>query len=114
MCGGWTSGDGRRHENVRHGGRTLQGKADGMVQSALDFIRHLMSKERETLGFLPISEIERRAALGRVELAYDNGDPCGYLVTGKGRGWLPIHQACVAADARLIDHGRRLVQAALE
>jgi GNAT superfamily N-acetyltransferase len=39
-------------------------------------------------------------------------EPCGYGVLGFDPDWIPLHQVCVARDARRLEHGRALIAAA--
>ena len=76
------------------------------------FVTALMKRDTDALGFLPASEVARRAERGRVLLCSDNDEPCGYAVLGFNPDWVPLHQVCVARDARRLEHGRDLVEQA--
>lgn len=71
---------------------------------------HLADQHRDELGFLPRTIYEPMHAAGRLRVAKENSDPCGFLLHGTYRKTLRIYQTCVQPDARRIDHGSDLWQ----
>jgi len=41
--------------------------------------------------------------------AIENDEPCGFLLHGPPRTVIRVYQTCIQPDARLIDHGRDLI-----
>jgi GNAT superfamily N-acetyltransferase len=69
----------------------------------------LAKKNSEAVSFLPRPKVEAYAADGRLLVAAENGEPCGFLIHGPLRGQLRIYQTCVEYDVRRRDHGLALV-----
>lgn len=78
---------------------------------ASKFLDFLQSKNNHALGFLPFVALETAIEQGRVIRAYENGEPCGYMIRGKIREETRILQIVVADDARRIEHATALVEA---
>jgi GNAT superfamily N-acetyltransferase len=70
----------------------------------------LANRNRVALGFIPKARFAERVTLGQVLPEFENGDLCGYLLVGRARDYLHIHQACIQDDARKMAHGRALVE----
>lgn len=76
----------------------------------LPYLVHLSKKNAEALGFLPRAAMAGHIDQNHVSLATENGDPCGYFLTGdRTRQQIRIFQACVQHDARGLHHGLRLL-----
>jgi ribosomal protein S18 acetylase RimI-like enzyme len=85
-------------------------------QTAVKYADDLAKKNSEALSFIPRPQLENYARRGRLLVAHENGDPCGFLIHGNGPV-IKIYQACVQYDARRREHGlemvRRLVEKAI-
>lgn len=76
----------------------------------LSYIVSLSKKHATELGFLPRLAMENYLERDRVRMATENGEPCGYFLTGGlGVERLRIFQACVQLDARGLNHGLALL-----
>lgn len=78
-------------------------------------ILNLMKRDKDALGFIPAGGDEGIQLLhdrGQVLIATENGEPCGYLAfTLASDGTTANIQQCVVDDgARLLGHGRSLVE----
>ena len=76
---------------------------------ALNFIKSEANKGRHEIGFIPWDGICRADALGRVMVLFNNDDLVGFIVYGPGRTSCKVYQIWVREDARLIVHGRELI-----
>jgi hypothetical protein len=76
----------------------------------LGFVRSLMEKNYEAVGFLPMPRLEEYAERGQILTTTENGDLCGYLVWGNRWPRLRVYQACVCYDARRREHGLAMVR----
>lgn len=76
---------------------------------AVRYADDLARKNSEALSFIPRPMLERYAERGQLMLAYENDDPCGFVVHGAGWPQLRIYQACIQYDARRREHGMALV-----
>lgn len=75
----------------------------------LPYIRDLMAKNYEAVGFLPTPRLEDYAERGQVLVQRENGEPCGYLVFGNGWPVLKVYQCCIQVDARRAAQATALV-----
>lgn len=75
----------------------------------LAYVRDLMAKNYEAVGFIPLPRLEDYAARGQILLQTENDDPCGYLAFGNGWPTLKVYQCCIQYDARRLDHATNLV-----
>lgn len=75
----------------------------------LAYIVHLSKRHAKEVGFLTRYAMDAYLQKGRVTMARENGDPCGYFLVGAGGQTLRIFQAAVQLDARGLDHGKRLL-----
>ncbi len=75
----------------------------------LPYIRDLMAKNYEAVGFLPVPRLEEYAARGQVLVQRENDEPCGYLAFGNGWPVLKVYQCCIQTDARRVAHATELV-----
>lgn len=80
------------------------------TEMMLRYVLELARKNTEALGFIPAPKLEQYAAAGQLWMAYENDDPCGYLVFGAGWPVLRIYQACIQYDARRREHGLALLR----
>ena len=69
----------------------------------------LMHKDRRALGFIPAARFEERIQLGQVVPAWENDEMCGYVLVGRARETLHIHQTAICLDARRFRHAANLV-----
>jgi len=80
------------------------------TQREFSYIHSLSKKHAEELGFIPTSAMQSYLDRGRIRFATENGDPCGYFLTGRtDRSVCRIFQACVQLDARGLNHGLELL-----
>lgn len=78
--------------------------------TAFKYIVALAKKHATELGFIPAAAMENYLHRGRITLARENDDPCGFFLVGKlGVPQLRIFQACVQYDARGLKHGLLLL-----
>lgn len=75
----------------------------------LKYIEALSRKHAEELGFLTRTAMAAYLDRGRVTLAAENGDPCGYFLIGAPGERIRIFQACVQLDARGLGHAHTLL-----
>jgi ribosomal protein S18 acetylase RimI-like enzyme len=75
----------------------------------LPFVRDLMAKNYEAVGFLPATRLEEYLARGQVLIQRENDEPCGYLAFGNGWPTLKVYQCCIQYDARRLAHATQLV-----
>jgi GNAT superfamily N-acetyltransferase len=66
----------------------------------LPYVRDLMEKNYEAVGFIPLPRLEDYAERGQILVQYENDDPCGYLAYGNGWPVLKVYQCCIQVDAR--------------
>jgi len=76
----------------------------------LQYIKHLIKQNYNSLGFIPLPSIEQAMDNGQVLIEKENDDPCGFLLFGNGFPVLKIYQDCIQYDARKIHHGMNLVK----
>ena len=80
----------------------------------LKFCDHLQRKFADCVGFLPRLAFEKYLADGHVNLALENDDAAGYILSKPQLQWQPlmrpIYQACIAMDAQRRHHGLALLQ----
>jgi hypothetical protein len=69
----------------------------------------LAKKNSEALSFIPRPMLERYADSGQILMAFENGEPCGFLIFGNGWPILRVYQACIQYDARRRASGRQLI-----
>lgn len=82
----------------------------------VQYIDHLRNQESEAIGFIPKEryemEIDGRSG-GSIFIAWDNEDPTGFIYATHNRsGITRIQQVAVQEDARRIERGKLLVEAA--
>lgn len=75
----------------------------------LTYIVSLSKRHAEEVGFLTKMAMGAYLDRGRVTMAQENGEPCGYFLTGGFAPQLRIFQACVQYDARGLAHGKNLL-----
>jgi len=80
----------------------------------LAYVRSLMEKNYEAVGFIPLPRLEDYCQRGQVIVQYENGDPCGYLAFGNGWPVLKVYQCCIQVDARRATQATLLVQRLIE
>jgi ribosomal protein S18 acetylase RimI-like enzyme len=78
---------------------------------SLKWLDHLQGANLHAVGFLTWAALNEALSRERVLLAYENGEPAGYVIHGSLRETTRILQIVVADDARRIEHGTALVQA---
>ena len=77
----------------------------------LDLIDHLQRQAVDQVAFYPLETLRRALEEGAIEIAFENGEPCGYLWHGPyrpGRDAV-IYQAVIHYDLRRRRHGAELV-----
>ena len=81
------------------------------VEMILSYIDKLQKANADDLAFYPLATLEKAIDAGQVLLAYENGEPCGYLWFGAVRMGMPvtIYQACIDYEARRRTHGHAVV-----
>lgn len=84
--------------------------------SRIQYVVDLARKNSDALSFIPTPRLEEYDRNGQVLLAFENDEPCGFLVFGAGDTTMRVYQACIQYDSRRREHGlelvRRLVDAA--
>lgn len=75
----------------------------------LPYVLDLARKHYEEIGFLPSPKLEEYQASGQLWVADENGEPCGFLVWGRGWPVLRVYQVCIQYDAQRRLHGAQLV-----
>ena len=80
-----------------------------LASQAVKYADDLARKNSEALSFIPRPKLEWYAERGRLMLAMENDDPCGFLIHGDNGSAMKIYQACVQYDARRREHGLELV-----
>jgi hypothetical protein len=81
----------------------------------LAYVVDLAKRHAHALGFVARAALARKIELARVDLARENGQPCGFLHHGsfankRTPGEARIFQACVQYDAQRRHHGLNLVE----
>lgn len=87
--------------------------SDTPTPGHLAYVIALARRYTPALGFLPRPRLEQYARQGRLWLATEAGDPCGYLVLGNGWPVLNLYQVCIQEDAQRRTHGSALLARAL-
>jgi hypothetical protein len=64
----------------------------------------------DALGWLPTPAYEQRHAMGQIHTIWRNDDCVGYCLWADVGRILHIYSCWIRRDARMIEHGRRLVQ----
>lgn len=92
----------------------------------MTYITSLANKESKALGFIPKTAYE--AAINgvkpskhrwsdtcndRIFMCEENGDPVGYVMMSYGQR-AKVNQICIQSDARLIERGKKLLQAGID
>lgn len=80
------------------------------VASRLCFVRSEFNLGKESIGFVPWPALLVAHDLGRLLLLERNNDPVGALYFGFSRTSCKIYQTWVRSDARVLEHGRALVE----
>jgi ribosomal protein S18 acetylase RimI-like enzyme len=75
----------------------------------LSYVRDLMEKNYEAVGFIPLPALEQYVQRGQVLMQYENDEPCGYLAFGNGWPVLKVYQCCIQVDARRAAQASALV-----
>lgn len=75
----------------------------------LNYILDLAKKHTDSIGFIPRGSIERYLLAGQIILAFENDEPCGFLIHNNGYPRLKIYQACVQYDAQRRTNGLQMV-----
>lgn len=86
-------------------------RVDPLDPHASKFLDHLQGLNAYALGFLPFQALQEAISRGHVLQAFENGQPCGYMIHGKLRLQTRILQTVVANDARRVEHATALVDA---
>jgi len=75
----------------------------------LSYVRDLMEKNYEAVGFIPLPKLEEYALRGQILVQHENDEPCGYLAFGNGWPVLKVYQCCIQTDARRAAQATALV-----
>ncbi len=75
----------------------------------LPYVRDLMEKNYEAVGFIPLPRLEDYAQREQILVQYENDQPCGYLAFGNGWPVLKVYQCCIQVDARRAAQATALV-----
>jgi len=72
---------------------------------------HGVQKDTNAVGWLPTSVFDSRAATNDVNAVYRDGELVGWSLSGESsaRKVLKIYQIWVRPDARILEHGRALI-----
>lgn len=79
------------------------------TRRVIRYVDDLAHKNSEALSFIPRPKLEYYAECGQIMMAFENDEPCGFLVHGNGQRVCRIYQACIQCDARRRKHGLDLV-----
>jgi len=79
------------------------------LDEALKLADHSCVVDGHCLGWIPREQIRGIHASGRMLVCYNNDDLVGYVAWAASRGLMRIYYTWVRNDARLILHGRALV-----
>lgn len=80
-----------------------------MPNCEIDYVLDLARKHYEEIGFLPAPRIEEYRRAGQLWVQDENGEPCGFLVWGRGWPVLRVYQVCIQYDAQRRLHGAQLI-----
>ena len=85
------------------------------VPGDLAYVVALAKRHPYELGFVQRAALARKIEMGRIDLALENGEPCGFLHHGsfsnpRTPGEARIFQAAIQYDARRRHHGLNLVE----
>lgn len=79
----------------------------------LNFVLHLARQFSNNVGFIPRSAIDEYLDRQAITIAFENGQPAGYLLGNPRLKWQPalrpISQAAIAYDAQRRRHGYALI-----
>lgn len=78
--------------------------------TAKKFVLSLADANTHALGFLPAATLAAYVEAERVRYAFENGEPCGYIIAGPPKPKQIIYQTCISYDARRRENGLSLVQ----
>lgn len=78
-------------------------------ETAARYAVDLAKKNSEAVSYIPAPRVEQYARYGSLCLAFENDEPCGFLIAGNGWPQVRIYQACIQYDARRREHGMALV-----
>lgn len=72
---------------------------------------HATNSDTHAIGWLPVAAFDTRAEKDEVISVYNNGDCVGWSMSSvsKRRGILKLYQIWVRPDARILEHGRALI-----
>lgn len=77
--------------------------------SVVPYVVALTRKHYKEVGFLPKPRLEQYQRSGQLWTEDENGEPCGFLVWGRGWPVLRVYQVCIQYDAQRRMHGASLV-----
>jgi predicted GIY-YIG superfamily endonuclease len=85
----------------------------GTTQDDIDYTISQMSLEKEPLGFIPRDGVRQAKDNDRLVIVLNNDDRVGYAIytVTHNHQAAKIHQCCIQDDARMLDHGKCLVNA---
>lgn len=91
--------------------RWLRNEPESTRQKLVQFIIAQARLGTDSIGFIPYEGLERRVLENNVVVLENNDDPIGFAVVGGQGSSLRCFQIWVRPDARLLLHGRALVDA---
>lgn len=78
---------------------------------AMKFCGSASRLDADKIGWIPLAALDQARVERRLLICYNNGDHVGYLMYNQQHNVLKVFQTWVRADARLILHGRALIDA---
>lgn len=82
--------------------------------SAVPYVVDLARKNSDALSFIPSPRLEEYDRNGQILVAFENDEPCGFLVFGNGAETMRVYQACIQYDSRRRENGLGLVARLIE
>lgn len=86
--------------------------AGGPGHGALGFVKSEAKKGTDEIGFIPWAGVLRHHHEGKLWVAMREGEYVGFALGGGSKGIGRILQLWVRRDARMVEHGRALADAA--
>lgn len=80
------------------------------MSDTVKYVVDLARKNAEALSFIPAPRLEQYSQNGQILVAFENDEPCGFLVLGNGAETMRVYQACIQYDSRRREHGLALVR----
>jgi len=91
----------------------LEENKNELQQGTMRWIKDLAKKERESIGFIPLSYYQTSWMRRRLIVNIENGSPTGFLhwghLKGSQKSIIHVNQLCVQRDARRFSHASKLM-----